>query len=184
MAAPENKSLDHEFKDGRMRILGNVITIGKDIYQISNISTVSVVNLSYDKPFNRYQRIYFYSGLFLIIAPLIPIEQNVFAAHRALSIFLGVLAISFFVYLFNRYLAICHIEKHALTVLMNAGNRLTVVSSSEDFLGRIGSALRLAINSKQTSDITINLDQSRQNIFDNISKSVINLGQVDGDISN
>jgi hypothetical protein len=159
-----------EYKHGILRIQGRTLTIGNSIYQISNISSVSVTDVSSTKPIPVYLWVITAFGfLFLWF------DSWMFKM-------MGVLGLGFAVLLFYRHWESRNVARFILSVVMNAGTRVAILSDDINFLKQIVLILEDVIERKKDGNLTLNLDQRQ--IFDNITNSNVVVGAVSGDVVN
>ncbi len=168
--APNAEDKDEEYKHGLVAIRDKAFIIANSIYQIANISTVSVADLSTTKPIPAPFWLLLLGGLFLFFQP----TQELQGVGLALLIGSG--------YYFYRYWKSKHVSRFALSILMNAGNTLSIFSDDLPLLKSIAFGLFQVMNYDEVRNLTFNLD-NRQ-IVNGVSDSVVNLGQVSGDIVN
>lgn len=159
---------------GEVAIHDKVFVMGNSVYQISNMSHLSIHDLSSTKPIPK--SVWYLGGAFLFVL----------LSHSAigglLATVLGLALLSAVVYIVSNYLKDKDISKYALVLYLNSGSLLTIASDSDLFLKQIAVGLLKVMNHEEARNMVFNLDNRK--IFDNISDSVVNFGNVEGDILN
>jgi hypothetical protein len=159
-----------EYKHGILRIRGRTLTIGNSMYQISNISSVSITDVSSTKPTPMYLwMIMAFGFLFLWM------DSGMFKL-------MGVVGLGFACFLFYKHWESRNVARFILSAVMNAGTRLAILSDDINFLKQIVLVLDEVIEQRKDSNVSFHLDQRQ--IFDNITNSNVVVGAVSGDVVN
>lgn len=160
----------NEYKHGILKIRGRTLTIGNSMYQISNISSVSITDVSSTKPIPTYLWMLMAFGfLFLWM------DSGMFKL-------MGVVGLAFAGFLFYRHWESRNVARFILSAVMNAGTRVAILSDDIGFLKQIMLVLDDVIERRKDSNYTFHLDQRQ--IFDNITNSNVVVGAVSGDVVN
>lgn len=163
--APSNK---REFDHGELRIRGNTLVIGNSIYPVDNISTITFSDLR--KPVPMFVWICLGLGVFCVL--ILGEGARV----------LGLVLVAFAVYMLYLNWKSRAAADYGLSIHMNGGNTGVVLGNDGDFLKAIALELYEVIELEKTSHATFNID--RNIMIDNITNSVVPVGEVTGDIVN
>ena len=160
----------HEFRSGFLVVREKTIIIGNSVYSVRNISSVTISDLSYTKPFPRWVLVCAALGCMLVSAAS--------GSSGVTGTVLLLVAILGFAY----YVKTRSIPQFVLSIRMNAGTTAGIVSGSVDFLKQIATVVYDAIDYDVPRNVTFNLDE--RIAIDNISGSVVSVGASQGDLVN
>lgn len=163
----QTQSDRHEFDHGELRIRGNTLVMGNSIYPIGNISTITYTDLR--KPVPLIVWIVLGAGVLCL-----PWSWG--------TRWLGLVLMAVAAFLYFAHLKSKADADHALSIRMNGGNTVAVLGNDGDFLKAIALELYEVIELDRTSHATFNIDRSVK--IDNITGSVVPVGDVRGDIVN
>jgi hypothetical protein len=159
-----------EFRSGSLVVRDKTMIIGNTVYSVSNISTMTVVDATSNRPFPVAALIFGTLGFGLLLAPGAPTKV---AAVLALG-----LAIVIVVTWMDKRTDF----KFILSVQMNSGASAGFFSDSKQFLQSIAMALFQSLERDEPRHVTFNLD--KRVAIDNVSGSAISIGAVGGDLIN
>ena len=182
--------LDNEFTGNQILLKDNVLILYRDLYQISNISSLSIRDQSWRRPVPSEVGWFFFGGLVAIAIGALDAEflkkihpeflQK--GSERGILVIMGVIAIAGAVIFALIHQANAYVSRHSLTGIMNAGNYFMIVNKNERTLWNLFNALGHFMAHKAKQDLTINIDNST--VTNNRNGNVVALGDVGGDISN
>lgn len=151
-----------------LKVEGKTMIFGNTVYQISNISQISVIDLTTTKSIP-----WVYIAL-LIIGGLITLTLELWLL---VIILWGAAGALYYFSTKNR-----RDEKYGLQITANSGLSTVLVSDYMDFLVEVAVTLTNIMNEKKEESVTFNFD-NRQ-IFDSISGSTVVTGNVSGSVVN
>lgn len=164
----------NEIKTPIIKVRGRTLIFANSIYQIRNISSLEIIDLSTVKPMPRYFLVLLVVGLVLLLYPD--------GGSRVLGVVtLGVLGWLFYSFQENKQRT-----RYGLSMRLNAGIRDVIVGDDIEFLKQVMLVLYNIMNSDELKAINMSFDQ--RNIEDksiNIDKmlgSNVVTGNVHGDI--
>ena len=163
----QTRTDQREFDHGELRIRGNTLVMGNSIYPIDNISTITFTDLRKPVP------------LIVWIILGVGVACMLMGDMARLLGFLLVVLAAYLLFLNWKSRAAAD---YALTIRMNGGNTAVVLGNNGDFLKEIALELYEVIELGKTSHATFNIDRSVK--IDNITGSVVPVGDVRGDIVN
>ncbi|MEM9542859.1 MAG: DUF6232 family protein [Cyanobacteria bacterium P01_E01_bin.42] len=167
----------NEIKTPTLKIRGKTLIFANSVYQISNIASVSLVDLSAEKSMPKYFLWMLIGGIVLLF---IPMNQL-----RVLGvIILGVLIWQFIEYQKNKLT-----ERYGVGLELSSGTTTVIISKDWGFLKKIVLVINEIMNSEELKALTIHMDQRTINEDQsiNINKMIgsnLNTGTVHGDIVN
>lgn len=184
-------------KTSVLKVEGKTMIFGSTVYQIPNISIMSVVDLSTIKPPPSYFQGLNIGIVFALVIgtlaalasvgfiPEIQLTSDAqYAYFRVVLMTFALAAVLFimrwlggYFYSKNR-----HQARYGMQIILNAGLVSVFVSNDREFLIRVALTLIDIMNGQEQRPITFNFDQ--RNIVDNASGSVVSFGNVGGDIVN
>lgn len=165
-------------KTDLLKIIDNTLVFGNTVYQVRNISSVTLADLS----------------------EIYAVNTNVPASYWFL-VALGVVLLFFFfigifVLIYAAYLFLQHgqleksrtVERFGLKIVMNSGESMILTSKSKDFILSIILSLYRVLNSEKPKAITFNfetlqIEDNSTNIGQSYGSTVVS-GQVTGDVVN
>lgn len=157
-----------------LKIRGKTLIYGNVIYQISNITTVGLVNLSTTKKLPQYFLWWILIGIGCLF--FLPGVYKV----------MGIVILGVIWFLYNQFNQNRINEKYGMTIHTNHGHKVTLRSKNKDFVKKVIYALYNVMNSEELKAINFNfetLDYQAVNIEKNIGSPVIR-GNITGDIVN
>lgn len=175
---PDEPDKTTEVKTPLIKVRGKTLLFGNVVYQIHNISSIGLVDLTTTKPIPRfYWALLFLGIVFLFVVP----DQQ--------AKILGFLILCLVAWLFYQHHLNKTTERYGMTIYTNSGSRTILTSRSEDFIKRVILTLYNVMNSDEFKAINFNfdtLDMSTDNsvqIGTNIGSPVVS-GHVGGDVVN
>lgn len=154
-------------KTDLLKVEGKTMIFGNTIYQISNISQISVIDLTTTKAIPWY-----FWVLLVVGAGSLMFQKFLFAI-----LLFGIAGVVFYFYTKNS-----RKEKYGLQIVLNAGLVTVLVSDYMDFLVTVAVTLANIMNEVTERSVTFNFDQRK--IVDNTSGSTVVLGNVSGSVVN
>jgi Family of unknown function (DUF6232) len=158
---PSEQDNSNEIKTSFLKVRGRTLIFRNSIYQISNIASLDLVDLSTTKPIPRY-----FIWLLLIGLIFLFIPGNIKILGIAV---LGVLGWLFYQYEQNKSRT-----RYGVSIRLNSGTRTIVVSDDIEFLTRVMLVLNNIMNSDEVSAVNFNFDQRQ------IEDKSISIGQMLG----
>jgi hypothetical protein len=152
-------------KTDLLKVEGKTMVFGNTIYQIPNISQVSVIDLTTTKAIPWYFWVLLVIGFGFLIT-----EYFLFAILS-----FGIAGMIFYFYTKN-----LRNEKYGLQIVLNAGLVTVLVSDYMDFLVTVAITLVNIMNEVEERSITFNFDQRK--IVENTSGSTVVMGNVKGSV--
>jgi hypothetical protein len=169
---PKQGSEQNRIKTDQLKVRGNTLIFQNSIYQISNISSISVLNLSTEKAMPGYIVIVLIVGIILLFAP------------EVLKL-VGIAAIAIAGYLIYQHYQNKVDEKYGLSMTLNSGEFSVFLGRDESFLKQVAITLHNIMNEKNIEDsINFNFDQRQIVDINNATGSTIVTGSVSGDVVN
>ena len=162
-----------DIKTSLLKIRRKTMVFGNTIYQISNISQISVIDLSTTKSIPWYFWGFLVPILTMILIGFISSSIEIIIAGLFPLVIPGYILFS---YIKNRY-----DEKYGLLITLNAGSMTALVSNDEEFIKKVAVIINDVINNEEERSITFNFDNRR---VEGVSDSAVVLGDVSGDIVN
>jgi Family of unknown function (DUF6232) len=150
----------NEIKTSFLKVRGKTLILRNSIYQIANISSIDLVDLSTTKPMPRY-----FIWLFLIGIALLFFPDN--------FKILGVIVLCVLGWFFYQYQVNKSRTRYGVSIGLNSGKKTVIVSDDIEFLTRVVLVLNNIMNSDELSAVNINFDQRQ------IDESVI-IGEMHG----
>lgn len=166
-----------EVKPSIIKVRGKTLVFGNVVYQIHNISSIGLVDLTTTRPIPKYFWGLLVAGILLVLTPII--QPRI----------LGFICLIFVAWLFYNHFLSNTTERYGLTIYTNAGTKTIFVSRSEDFIKKVILSLYDVMNDDEPKAInfnfeTLSIDRSETSIqIDKNIASPINLGYVEGDIA-
>jgi hypothetical protein len=165
-----------EVKPSIIKVRGKTLIFGNVVYQIHNISSIGLVDLTTTKPIPKYFWGLLVAGILLFLTPMI--QPRI----------LGVICLAVVAWLFYNHFLSKTKERYGLTIYTSAGTKTIFVSRSEDFIKKVILSLYSVMNDSEPKAINFNfenlsIDRSETSvqIGTNIA-SPINTGYVEGDV--
>lgn len=152
----------NEIQTSIIKVRGKTLIFANSIYQIPNISSLELVDLSTVKPMPKY-------FLWLLIAGLILL----FVPNAGLTV-LGVVILCVLGWRFYSFQQNKQRTRYGLSIRLNAGIRDVIVGDDIEFLKRVILVLYNIMNSDEFKAINMNFDQR------NIEDKSINIDQMIG----
>jgi hypothetical protein len=175
---PDDPNKTTEVKTPLIKVRGKTLIFGNVVYQIPNIASIGLVDLTSTKPIPRfYWALLFLGIVFLFVIP--NTEAKI----------IGFLILALVAWLFYQHHLNKTTERYGMTIYTNSGYRTVLTSRSEDFIKQVILALYRVMNSDEFKAINFNfetLDMSIDNsieIGENINSTVVS-GHVGGDVVN
>jgi Family of unknown function (DUF6232) len=145
---PSEQDSSNEIKTSFLKVRGKTLIFRNSIYQIANISSLDLVDLSTTKPIPRYFIWLLLIGLFLLFMP-----DNIKI--------LGVVTLGVLGWLFYQYQQNKSRTRYGVGIRLNSGTRTVIVSDDIEFLTRVMLALNNIMNSDEVSAVNFNFDQRK-----------------------
>jgi len=173
---PDETSKTNEIKTPLIKVRGKTLIFGNVVYQIHNISSIGLVDLTTTKPIPRfYWALLFLGVVFLFVIPNIQAK------------ILGLLILAFVAWLFYQHNLNKTTEKYGMSIYTNSGYKTILTSKSENFIKEVILSLYGVMNSDEFKAINYHFDTQ---VVDNSIKigtntgSPIVTGHVGGDVVN
>jgi Family of unknown function (DUF6232) len=172
---PDNPNQTEEVKTSIIKIRGKTLIYGNVVYQIHNIASIGLVDLSTTKPIPK---------LYLALAV---VGLGFLFIDNLQTRLLGFVLLIFVAWLFYQHHLNKLSERYGMTIYTNSGQRTILVSRSEEFLKRVILALYSVMNSEENKAINFNFDTLDMSVDKSISignniASPIVSGHVSGDV--
>jgi hypothetical protein len=145
----EDTSGSNEISTAIIKIRGKTLILLNSIYQIPNISSLNLINLSSTKQFPKYL-------VWLIVIGLI----FLFVLPGNIKIF-GIVCLAYSGWQFYQYQQNKLRIRYGLQITLNSGEKPIIVNNNSDSLKEIMLILYNIMNSDEARSITFNLDQSK-----------------------
>lgn len=155
-----------------LKLRGRTLIFGNTIYQLCNVASLEVVDLTTTKNFPMYILLLALVGLFLL-------------GNRGTTI-VGVAVLGLSGYLAYNWYNTRTNERFGLSIITNAGSlgAVTLVSKDLDFLKQIAITINNLMNSDdEAKAISFNFDQRKIDI-ETMTNSSLVAGNVHGDLVN
>ncbi|TRU52073.1 MAG: hypothetical protein EWV91_04330 [Microcystis aeruginosa Ma_QC_Ca_00000000_S207] len=171
----EDESNDNEINTSIIKIRGRTLIFVNSIYQISNIASLRLLNLSRVQPFPKYL-------VWLIIIGL----ALLFVFPGNIKIF-GVVVLAYAGWQFYQYERNKLRVRYGLKISLNSGEKPIITNSDAEFLKQMMLVLYNIMNNDEPRAVTFNLDQ-RQIVedksinIDSMFGSSFVSGNVTGDV--
>jgi Family of unknown function (DUF6232) len=136
----------NEIQTPILKVRGKTLIFGNSIYQIANIASLDLVDLSTTKPIPRY-----FLWLLLIGLALLFIPGNIKILGIAV---LGVLG-----WLFYQYQQTKSRTRYGVRIGLNSGRGIIIGYNEMDFLVKMMLVLNNIMNSEEDRAVTFNFDQ-------------------------
>lgn len=136
----------NEVKTSLLKVRGRTLIFVNSIYQIANISSLDLIDLSTTKPLPRYVLFLFIIGLIFLFIP-----GNIKI--------LGIAAIGVSCWLFYQYQQNKLRTRYGVSISLNSGTKTVIVSDDIEFLTRVMLVLNNIMNSDEISAVNFNFDQ-------------------------
>lgn len=172
----ENNTLT-EIKTNFLKVRGKTLIFRNTVYQISNISSVSLVDLSTVKSMPSYFIGLFIFGLMAIFVPMNQVK------------FIGFAVLAFVVWRFIEYRKSKFVKSYGIGTFMNSGTSVILTSWDLEFMKRVILTINNIMNADEPNFLTFNLENNKI-IEDNSIKigemtgSNLITGAVKGDVVN
>ncbi|MBO1058117.1 MAG: hypothetical protein HEQ27_17015 [Dolichospermum sp. JUN01] len=171
---PDNPSNTTEIKTTILKIRGKTLIYGNVVYQIHNISSIGLVDLTTTKPIPKLYWSLLVIGILFLLIP------------NAQPRILGFLLLVIVSWLFYQHNLKKTTERYGMTIYANSGTKTILVSRSEDFIKGVIMNLYNAMNSEELKAInfnfeTLDMSSSSVKIGTNIGAPVVT-GSVSGDV--
>jgi hypothetical protein len=173
---PDETSKTNEIKTPLIKVRGKTLIFGNVVYQIHNISSIGLVDLTTTKPIPRF----YWALLFLGVV-------FIFAIPNIQAKILGLLILAFVAWLFYQHNLNKTTERYGMTIYTNSGYKTILTSRSENFIKQVILSLYGVMNSDEFKALNFNfdtLDMSVDNsigIGTNIGSPIVT-GHVGGDV--
>lgn len=145
----ENDPKEKEIATPILKVRGKTLIFENTVYQISNISSVSLVDLSTTKPMPKYFVVLLVVGISLLFTPI--------AQARVL----GIIALVFLIWQVIEYTKKKLTKRYGIGIFLNSGITTILVSGQYEFMLKVILVLNNIMNSDELTAITFNLDQSK-----------------------
>jgi hypothetical protein len=171
----EDASDSSEISTSIIKIRGRTLIFINSIYQISNISSLRLLNLSRVQPFPKYLIWFIIIGLVLVF--VFPVNIKIF----------GLVIIAYALWQFYKYEQNKLRIRYGLKISLNSGEKPIITNSDAEFLKQIMLVLYNIMNNDEPRAVTFNLDQ-RQIVedksinVDSMFGSNFVVGNVTGDV--
>ena len=171
----ENANNSNEINTSIIKVRGRTLVLVNSIYQISNISSFTLINLSSVQPFPKY-------FVWLIIIGL----ALLFVFPENIKIF-GFIMLAYAGWQFYQYQRKKLRTHYGLKISLNSGQTPIITNSDAEFLKEIMLVLYNIMNSDELKAFTFNLDQRKiikdgaTNIDSMLNSNVVT-GNVTGDV--
>jgi hypothetical protein len=160
-----------------LKIIQNTVVFGNAVYQISNISTLELADLTKTVSVNQKAPTWYW---FVVALGVV-----------LLPFFIGIFVLIYAGYLFWQHKNLDKsrtIEKYGLRIGMNSGDAVVLASSSKEFVLRIIVTLHNIMNSDEPKSVafnfeTLNIEDKSVSIEQAHGSTVVS-GQVSGDVVN
>ncbi|MCA9904597.1 MAG: hypothetical protein KC547_12150 [Anaerolineae bacterium] len=155
-----------------LKLRGRTLIFGNTIYQLRNIASLEVVDLTIIKRFPMYILLLGLVGLFLL-------------STRGTTL-VGIALLALAAYLAYTWYNTRTNERYGLSIITNAGSlgSVTLVSKDLDFLKQIAVTINNLMNSEDEAQaISFNFDQRKIDI-ETMTNSSLVAGNVHGDLVN
>ncbi|WP_434687585.1 DUF6232 family protein [Pseudanabaena minima] len=172
-----NEQEGKTIKTSLLKIVDNTLVFGNTVYQVRNISSVTLADLSetYAVNTNVPTWYWFLVGLGVVL----------------LFVFIGILILGYAAWLFWQHSQLDKtrkVEKFGLKLVMNSGESMILTSKSKDFVLSIILNIYRVLNSEEPKALTFNfetlqIEDKSINIGQSYGSSVVS-GQVSGDVVN
>jgi len=174
----EDNNNTTEIRTKFLKIIAKTLIVRNVVYQIHNIASIGLVDLTTTKAIPKY----FWVLLVIGIGSLL-------SGNLQIVIF-GIVILVVVAWLFYHHNKTKTRERYGLTIYTNAGTKNIIPSSSKEFIKKIIFTLYKVMNTEEAKAITFNLencsiDQSDKSIENgtNLGYTIIS-GDVEGDIFN
>lgn len=166
----------NEIRTSILKIRGKTLIFGNSIYQIPNISSLEVVDLSTVKPIPKYFLWLLIIGLVLLFIP-----------NAGLRI-LGVVILGVLGWLFYRFQQNKNRSRYGLSIRLNAGTQTIIVGDNLDFLKEVMLVLYNIMNTDELRAVNFSFDQrcieDKSITIQKMMGSSLITGNVQGDVVN
>jgi uncharacterized membrane protein affecting hemolysin expression len=171
---PDNKTV----KTSLLKIVDNTLVFGNTVYQVRNISSVTLADLSETHTINMNVPAWYW---FLVALGVVLL----------FAYFIGIFVLGYAAYLFWQHSQLeksRKVEKFGLKLVMNSGESMILTSNSKDFVLTIILNIYRVLNSEEPRALTFNfetlqIEDKSINIERSYGSSVVS-GQVSGDVVN
>ncbi|MDK3155458.1 DUF6232 family protein [Kamptonema cortianum] len=151
-----------EIKTSVLKLRGKTLIFENSIYQIPNISSLELVDLSSVKPMPKYFLWLLLVGVVLLFLP-----------HSGMKI-LGLVILGVLTWLFDQYQQAKNTTRYGLSIQLNSGENPVLVSPDVEFLKRIMLVFYNIMNSDELKAFNFNFDQRQ------IDNKSIHVGTMNG----
>jgi tryptophan-rich sensory protein len=164
-------------KTGLLKIVDNTLVFGNTVYQVRNISSLTLADLSETYSVNMKVPAWYW---FLVALGIV-----------LLFFFIGIFVLGYAGWLFWQHSQLeksRSVEKFGLKLVMNSGESMILTSKSKDFVLSIILNIYHVLNSEEPKALTFNfetlqIEDKSINIERSYGSSVVS-GQVSGDVVN
>ncbi|NEP29070.1 MAG: hypothetical protein F6K49_46825 [Moorea sp. SIO3I6] len=174
---PDEVSDPTEVKTSFLKIRGKTLIFGNVVYQIDNIASIGLVNLSKNttekKPMSNV-----FIALFVILI-LLFISSVYYGFFSKIIVFIIAIG-AWLIYDYNKTITKT-IEKYGMTIYTNSGLKKILVSRDKEFIKKVILNLYSVMNSNEPKAITFNFENKSIEIQNNIGSPVVS-GNVEGDV--
>ena len=178
----DNKSI----KTSLLKIIDNTLVFGNTVYQVRNISSITLDDLSKTYAVNMNVPVWY---RFLVLLGVVLVVLGFVLS--VVYFFIGFFVLAYVGWLFWKYNQLEKIridEKYGLKVVMNSGESMVLTSKSKDFVLSIILNLYRVLNSEDPKALTFNfetlqIEDKSINIERSYGSSVLS-GHVSGDVVN
>lgn len=169
----ENKTI----KTDLLKIVDNTLVFDNTIYQVRNISSVTLADLTETHDINNRVPVWYW---FLLVLGLF-----------LLSFFIGIFILIYVGWLFWQHSKLAKnrtVEKYGLKLMMNSGESMILTSKSKEFILKVILSIYTVLNSEEPKALSFNFDtfqieDKSINIERSYGSAVIS-GHVTGDVVN
>jgi hypothetical protein len=171
---PDDLIRNAEIQTPVLKIRGKILIHGNVIYQIHNISSIGLVDLTTKRVMPTFYWILLIFSALCLFAPDTTTKS------------VGFCLLCLVVWLFFKHNSNKTTERYGITIHTNSGDNTILFSRSKDFVKSVILTLYKAMNSNELSSININLDtldmsDNSVQIGTNIGGHVVT-GSVSGDV--
>ncbi|NEO34746.1 MAG: hypothetical protein F6K36_31055, partial [Symploca sp. SIO3C6] len=165
---PGQSQSSQEINTPVLKVRGKTIIFANSIYQISNIASLDLLDLSTEKPMPGYFLSMLIAGTILLFIP-----GNIKI--------LGIVTLAVLGYLYYQWRENKRKTQYGLQLRMSSGFNTIITYSEMDFLVEIMVTLNGIMNTDEAKALTFNLDQRKIQV-DQMTGSNIVTGSVQGDV--
>lgn len=138
-----------EIKTPVLKVRGKTLIFENSVYQISNISSVSLVDLSSVKEMPSYFLWMLIIGVVLLVIPMNQLRV------------LGFIILAVLIWRFFEYRKSKLTERYGIGIFLNSGMRTILISKNYEFMKEVVLVLNNIMNTDELKAINFNLDQNQ-----------------------